>query len=64
MEAEVTTGYTAVPDMTESLAERDGMRSSPTTRAGRIDCGSGRDTVWADDVDVIARNCELVIRSR
>jgi hypothetical protein len=25
-----------------------------------IDCGSGRDVVWADKHDVVAPNCELV----
>lgn len=28
-----------------------------------IDCGPGRDTVYADKIDVVARNCEIVHRS-
>jgi hypothetical protein len=28
-----------------------------------IDCGSGRDTVYADRIDTVARNCEVVHRA-
>jgi Ca2+-binding RTX toxin-like protein len=36
---------------------RDGARDS-------IECGAGRDTVYADRLDVVARSCERVVRSR
>jgi hypothetical protein len=29
-----------------------------------IDCGPGRDTVYADKSDLVALNCELVHRSK
>jgi Ca2+-binding RTX toxin-like protein len=37
------------------IRAQDGVRD-------RIDCGKGTDTVYADRVDVVARNCEKVIR--
>src|SRR4051812_33224860 len=40
----------------DTLQARDGARDV-------LDCGSGRDVVHADKVDVVARNCEVVHRS-
>jgi len=40
----------------DTIRARDGQRDV-------IDCGSGRDTVVADRIDVVSRNCERVRRS-
>ena len=33
-------------------------------KRNRINCGSGRDVVWANKGDIVARNCEVVRRTR
>ena len=44
-----------------SGADRIGARDG---RRDKINCGSGRDRVFADRIDVVARNCERVRRRR
>ena len=51
---------------TDTLRGGGGRDTINAKGGGRdtIDCGSGRDTVTADRNDKVARNCEVVRRSR